>query len=344
MSGSRIGEDHQQALPLQCQLRYHRFQNIVLRIDEGVLDSGTHHYFLTRHEVESVAIGIYTFCQHTHHTGIPCRLACRKQAVIDNRYGLRLAGQLAGGCAEEHIRIRADTRLVLLGGSGYLLRCGEGIAILVSPRPLMGNRHIERELIARFEGGTRIGADARRSVHDTHIGSHTQTVLGGQFDAHLPIITLGIGVVIGRAGLYPCRRAVATRITHYIQYRDIRFGRTELVLIDHIAGYEGAEGVGLHHRAIAVGQRHTDGGEGVLPRRLRLDVGHGEPYGAVLAFVVELIALTGGGGHHTVAHQHAAATLRHTVQTLHRVIVIVVVLVRLCLKLIFAVEAENGIA
>ena len=69
----------------------------------------------------------------------------------------------------------------------------------------------------------------------------------------------------------------------------------------------------------------------------------GQPYVAVLALLVQLVGGVVGRVVHAVAHRHGAAALRHAVQALRGVVVVVVVLVGLRLKLVAAVVVEEGV-
>ena len=177
LCGEAVREIHQQVHLLHHDLGQHGIEDIVLGISEGVTDLRTEYHFLTYDEVIGMTRTIDAVRQHFHRSCFDSRTTCLIEAVIDDCHRFGLTAQLADGRSEEHIGVGAySVAAVTRRGSHFIAR-GVGVVILISPRPIMHDRDIHREGLAGLEGRTGITTQTLRSLDQTDIVRHTQSVL-----------------------------------------------------------------------------------------------------------------------------------------------------------------------
>ena len=201
----------------------------------------------------------------------------------------------------------------------------------------------ERELLAVAEGRAVVCSCSTRGRHDTYIAGYIQSPLRCEVNTDLPVITLVVGVAVGRTVLNPRRAAVASRVTDYIQQGDACLGSGQLVALGYITHHEGAKRIGLYGVTFLL-QRNADSAKSIIAVGLRLYMIDREPNVAVLTLIVELEDGAVGGVVHAVAYGDLATALRYAVQALRGIVVVVVILIRLRLELVTAVVVEQRVA
>ena len=224
-----VREIGEQALPLHSQAGHNCIKDIILRIDERVLETRSHHYLVCCHEVEPLARCIHSRGDDADRSCLDSRLFDLVNAIADDCYCLGFAGQHTGRHTDEHIRhaayavaytggrVRQTTEVIdRTGRRGRdTLRGGERVVIYVSPVLLVSKRDRDLEHTACLIGRT--GVVTRRIGDNTDVGGDGYTESQTHVQACLVFIGFFEGEVVGSAGFNPGTTACSSRVTGYVE-------------------------------------------------------------------------------------------------------------------------------